>query len=369
MPKFANNYLNIFLKMKNDALTDIAIEQVTSSKIHEVDFENLTFGSVFTDHMLVCDYKDNDWGAPEIIPYQPLQIAPSARVFHYGQAVFEGMKAYKDENDALWLFRPDENFKRLNLSAKRLAIPEVPEAVFFEGMRTLLTLERNWIKKGVGNSLYIRPFLIATQPSVLAAPADAYKFMIICSPAQSYYTGDVRVKIAEHYSRAANGGIGFAKAAGNYAGQFYPTRLAREEGFQQVVWTDASTHEYMEEAGTMNIFFRIKDTLLTAPANDRILDGVTRKSVIALAEDMGIPMDIRPIKVSEIVSAAKNGTLMEIFGSGTATVINPILGFSHGDNAYELPTVKNPYASIFKKSIMDIQYNLSEDKFSWRYKV
>lgn len=369
LPKFANNYLNIFLKMKNDALADIAIEQVTSSKIHEVDFENLTFGSIFTDHMLVCDYKDNDWGAPEIIPYQPLQIAPSARVFHYGQAVFEGMKAYKDENDTLWLFRPDENFKRLNLSAKRLAIPEIPEAVFFEGMRTLLKLERNWIKKGIGNSLYIRPFLIATQPSVLAAPADAYKFMIICSPAQSYYTGEVRVKIAEHYSRAANGGIGFAKAAGNYAGQFYPTRLAKEEGFQQVVWTDASTHEYMEEAGTMNIFFRIKDTLVTAPANDRILDGVTRKSVIALAEDMGIPMDIRPIKVSEILSAAENGTLMEIFGSGTATVINPILGFSHGDKTYELPTVKNPYASIFKKSIMDIQYNLSEDKFGWRYKV
>ncbi|MCB0375968.1 MAG: branched-chain amino acid aminotransferase, partial [Sinomicrobium sp.] len=281
--------------MKNDTLTNIEIRKAKVSKIHEVDFKNISFGSIFTDHMLVCDYKDGSWRTPRIIPYQPLQIAPSARVFHYGQAVFEGMKAYKDEHGDMWLFRPDENFKRINKSARRLAIPEIPEAVFFEGMRTLLKLESDWIKTGTGNSLYIRPFIIATQPSVLASPANEYKFMIICSPAQAYYTGEVRVKIAEHYSRAANGGFGFAKAAGNYAGQFYPTSLAREKGFQQIIWTDADTHQYLEEAGTMNVFFRINDTLITAPANDRILDGVTRKSVIALAEDFGIAVEVRPV--------------------------------------------------------------------------
>ncbi len=355
--------------MKNDTLTNIEIEEIKTSKIDEVDFNNLVFGSVFTDHMFMCDYKNGVWQVPKILPYQPLSLAPSARVFHYGQAVFEGMKAYKDDNDEIWLFRPNDNLKRINISAKRLAIPEISETLFFEGLKTLLRMDKDWIKKGIGNSLYIRPFLIATQPGVMASPANEYKFLIICSPAQSYYAGKVNVKIAQHYSRAADGGIGYTKAAGNYAGQFYPTSLAREMGFQQIIWTDASTHEYLEEAGTMNIFFRIGDTLITAPFNDRILDGITRKSVIALAEEKGIPMEVRPIKVQEIVNASENGTLMEMFGSGTAAVINPIKGFGYNDKFYKLPTPDSSYASMLKKAITDIQYNISEDKFGWRYKV
>lgn len=355
--------------MTRETIQNIAVEKSKESRIGEVDFDNLVFGSVFTDHMFVCDYEDGEWKNPKVVPYQPLTLDPSARVFHYGQAVFEGMKAYRDDNDQVWLFRPDENFHRINKSCARLAMPEFPENYFFEGLKTLLEQDQEWIKKGFGNSLYIRPFVIATQAGVMASPANAYKFIIICSPAQAYYAGEVRVKIADHYSRAASGGFGFAKAAGNYAGQFYPTNLAKEEGYQQVIWTDANTHEYLEEAGTMNIFFRIDDTLVTCPISDRILDGVTRKSVIDVAEDMGITVEVRPIKVQEIIDAAENGRLKEIFGSGTAAVITRVLGFGYKENKWELPKPEKPYADEIKQRIMDIQYNKAEDKFGWRYKI
>ena len=348
---------------------NLVIEKAKTSKIDQVNFENLSFGTVFTDHMFTCDFKDGMWQTPKIIPYQPLMMEPSSRVFHYGQAVFEGMKAYKDDEGGVWLFRPDENFNRINRSSARLAMPEFPEEYFFEGLKTLLQLDYDWIKPGIGNSLYVRPFVIASQAGILAAPSTEYKFIIICSPAQSYYGGEVRVKIAEKYSRAADGGFGYAKAAGNYAGQFYPTNLAQKEGFQQVIWTDANTHEYIEEAGTMNIFVRIEDKLITCPVSDRILDGVTRKSVIALAEDQGIEVEIRPIKVQELLDGMKNNTLKELFGSGTAAVINPILGFGYKEERFELPKLDDSYASRFKKQLLDIQYNKAEDKFGWRYPV
>ncbi len=347
----------------------ITIEKAKASKIGQVDFNNLSFGEVFTDHMLVCDYKNGAWESPRIIPYQPLVMEPSARVFHYGQAVFEGMKAYRDDEGGVWLFRPDENFRRINSSCKRLAMPEFPEEYFFEGLTELLKLDQDWIKPGVGNSLYIRPFVIASEPGIIAAPSKQYKFMIICSPAQAYYGGEVRVKIAEKFSRAADGGFGYAKAAGNYAGQFYPTNLAKEEGFQQVVWTDANTHEYIEEAGTMNIFVRLGDKLLTCPTSDRILDGVTRKSVIALAKDMGIDLEIRPVAVKELLKGMEDGSLKELFGAGTAAVISPILGFGYQGKRYELPKVKEAYASRLKQQLIDIQYNRAEDRHGWRHKV
>lgn len=355
--------------MTKEIIQNIPVEKAATTRINEVDFNNLTFGAVFTDHMFECDFEDGEWKSPMIKPYQPLTLDPSARVFHYGQAVFEGMKAYRDDNDEIWLFRPDENFNRINKSCQRLAMPEFPEAYFFEGLKALLEQDKEWIKKGFGNSLYIRPFVIATQSGVMASPANAYKFLIICSPAQSYYGGEVRVKIADHYSRAASGGSGYAKAAGNYAGQFYPTNLAKEEGFQQVIWTDANTHEYLEEAGTMNIFFRIDDRLITCPISDRILDGVTRKSIITMAKDMGIEVEERPIKVEEVLEAAKNGSLKEIFGSGTAAVITPILGFGYKGEKWELPKLDTPYAGQIKNRILEIQYNKAEDKFGWRYKV
>jgi len=222
----------------------LKITKVASSKINGVDFENIDFGKIFTDHMFVCNYKDGKWQQPEIKPYGPIQLDPSARVFHYGQAVFEGMKAYKDANGDAFLFRPDENLKRINKSSERLAMPAFPEEYFNTGLSELLKLDKDWIKPGMGNSLYIRPFVIATEASVMATEANSYTFFIICSPVKSYYSGEVDVLISDYYSRSASGGIGYAKAAGNYAGQFYPTNLAKEKGYQQIIWTDSSSHKY-----------------------------------------------------------------------------------------------------------------------------
>ena len=350
---------------------NIRVEKATPSRINEVNFDKLTFGTTFTDHMFECDYKDGEWKNPAIRPYGPLTISPAAKVFHYGQAVFEGMKAYKDDTNRVFLFRPEENFNRINKSSVRMAIPEFPRDIFFEAMHKLMELDRDWVQPGEGNSLYIRPFVMATQVGVSAAPANEYKFMILMSPAQAYYTGDVKVMVAQKYSRAADGGVGFAKAAGNYGAQFYPTNLAREKGFQQIIWTDSNEHRYLEEAGTMNVFFRINDTLLTAPISDRILDGVTRKSVLTLAEHEGIPTDVRRIEISELVEAAKNGSLKEIFGAGTAAVISPVSAFSYDDFEYTLPKQgdDDSYAKRFKGKLMDIQQNRAEDPFGWRYEV
>lgn len=355
--------------MSTTQTSKIEINKAATSKINEVDFENLSFGSVFTDHLFECDFKNGEWQKPVIKPYAPFLLEPSARVFHYGQAIFEGMKAYKDDNNDIWLFRPDENYRRFNSSAVRMAMPEVPEDIFMEGLNQLLKLDEAWIKKGLGNSLYIRPFMIATGAGVVANPSDEYKFMIILSPAKSYYSGEVKVLIAEHFSRAANGGIGAAKAAGNYAAQFYPTSLANKEGFQQVIWTDDATHTKLEEAGTMNVFFRINDTLLTAPTSERILDGITRKSLIEMAKKEGITVDVRPVLVSELVEAAKNGSLKEIFGAGTAAVVNPIIGFSYQGTYYELPKIENSVALRLKEELTNIQHKLAEDTFGWTVKV
>ena len=348
---------------------NISIEKSDSTKINSVDFSNLDFGKVFTDHMFVCDFENGEWQAPKITPYQAMTFEPSARVFHYGQAVFEGMKAYKDDDGKVFLFRPKQNFKRINKSAARLSMPAFPENYFFEGLEALLKLDNEWIKPGIGNSLYIRPFVIATEPAISASPANSYRFMIICSPAQSYYNSPVRVLVAEKFSRSANGGVGAAKAAGNYAAQFYPTSLAQKEGFQQIIWTDADTHTYLEEAGTMNVFFRINDTLITAPVSDRILDGITRKSIIQLAEDLGIACEVRQIKVEEIKTAAKDGSLKEVFGAGTAAVISEISAFQHKDELFEISGAEDSYAKLFKQTLMDIQYNVSEDAHGWRREV
>ena len=355
--------------MSSTNTLEIDVVHALTSKIESVDFENLAFGNTFTDHMLVCDFKEGAWERPIIKPYEPFMIDPSAKVFHYGQAIFEGMKAYKDEADSVWLFRPDENFKRFNKSAKRMAMPEVPETIFIDGLKTILEIEKNWVKKGLGNTLYIRPFMIAIGSGVIAQPSSQYRFMIILSPAKSYYSGEVKVIIAEHYSRAANGGIGAAKAAGNYSAQFYPTKLANDRGFQQIIWTDDATHTKLEEAGTMNVFFRINDTLLTAPTSERILDGVTRKSLIELAKRDGLNVEVRSVLVEELVNAAKDGSLKEIFGAGTAAVVNPIIGFSYQDIYHELPKIEKSFALQLKEDLTKIQYKLAEDTFGWTVKI
>jgi branched-chain amino acid aminotransferase len=350
-------------------MTSIKITKTKNSKLQTTDFENLGFGKVFSDHMLICDYKNGSWGEPEIVPFQPMSLMPSAKIFHYGQSIFEGMKAYKDNASNTWLFRPVENFIRLNKSAKRLAIPEIPKNIFFDGLKELLKIDNDWIPNLDGCSLYIRPIVFATGEGFHASPADSYRFLIATAPSGPYFSGQVKVLIEEKYSRSANGGVGFAKAGGNYAGQFYPTQLAIEKGYNQVIWTDDNSHEYIEEAGAMNIFVRINDTLITGPTSDRILDGVTRKSIIDIANKEGIPVEIRKFKVSEIIEASKNNTLKEMFGAGTAAVISPISVFGFRNKDYKLPEIENSYATTLKKLITDIQTNKTNDKFGWRFLV
>jgi branched-chain amino acid aminotransferase len=347
----------------------ITVEKSKISKIGQVDFNNLPFGQEYSDHMLVCDYENGKWQAPKIIPYQNISLDPSAKIFHYGQSVFEGMKAYKDDLGSIWLFRPLDNQKRLNISAKRLAMPELPESHFMEGLEALLLLEKDWIPTTKDSSLYISPFIFASGNGFHASPADKYKFIIACSPSGPYFGGKLKVLIEQQYSRSANGGVGFAKAGGNYAGQFYPTNLAIEKGYQQVIWTDDTSHEFIEEAGAMNIFIRINDTLITAPTSDRILDGITRKSIIEIARDQGIAVEIRNISVHEIVEASENGSLKEMFGAGTAAVISPIAGFGYKEKDFMLPELESPFAAKLKKQITDIQYNRANDKFCWRHAV
>ncbi len=355
--------------MSNAITTNLEVIRSKTTKIHDVDFDNLGFGKVYTDHMMVCDYKNGVWNIPKITPYEPITLAPSAKIFHYGQSIFEGMKGYKDKEGNILLFRPMDNCKRLNISAKRLAIPEIPEDYFMEGLKSLLKVDSDWIPTTEGSSLYIRPFIFATGEGFHASPADEYKLIIALSPSGPYFSGKVKVLIEETYSRSANGGVGYAKAGGNYAGQFYPTQLAIDKGYNQVIWTDDTNHEYIEEAGAMNIFIRINDKLITAPTSDRILDGITRKSIIEIAKDMDIPVEVRRIRVNEVVEASKNGSLKEMFGAGTAAVISPIAGFGFRGEDFDLPLLEDNYAAKLKKRVTDIQTNKSEDPYGWRVKV
>jgi branched-chain amino acid aminotransferase len=347
----------------------IKITKVQHSKIKDVDFNSLSFGTVFSDHMLISTYKNGRWEVPEIKPFQPISLDPSAKIFHYGQSIFEGMKAYKDEHKDIFLFRPIENCRRLNISAKRLAIPELPEDYFMDGLKALLKIDREWIPTQAGSSLYVRPFIFASGTGFHASPADEYTFIIATAPSGSYFSGKVRVRIEEKYARAANGGVGYAKAGGNYAGQFYPTQLALKAGYNQVIWTDDNTHEYIEEAGAMNVFIRIGDTLITSPTSDRILDGITRKSLIQLAQDHGIKVEVRKITVNEVIEAAKNESLKEMFGAGTAAVISPISGFGYKNEDFNLPQLDHSFAALLKKHMVDIQTNKAEDPYGWRVKV
>jgi|TARA_B110000908_G_scaffold161228_1_gene205289 branched-chain amino acid aminotransferase len=349
--------------------SNIEIQHIEKSKIDSVDFDNLPFGSVFSDHMLECDFVDGEWKTPVIKPYSPISLDPSSKIFHYGQSIFEGMKAYKDTDENTLLFRPLENFKRLNKSAERLMIPAIPEAIFMDGLKKLLEVDNQWIPTNDGSSLYIRPFMFASGNGFHASPANAYKFIICTAPSGAYFAGEIKVLIEEKYARAANGGVGFAKAGGNYAAQFYPTQLAIEKGYNQVIWTDDNTHQYIEEAGAMNIFIRINDTLITSPTSDRILDGITRKSIIQIANDLGLTMEVRKITVSEVIVAAQAGSLQEMFGAGTAAVISPIAGFGYQNTDYELPKLEESYASLLKKTITDLQTNKTEDPYGWRVQL
>ena len=339
------------------------------SNIKNVDFNNLKFGANFSDHMLICVHKNGSWGEAEIKPYQPINMTPGTQVFHYAQSVFEGMKAFKTGEGKVLLFREEDNFNRLNKSAKRICIPEIPKEIFMEGLHEILSLDADWIKEGDNFSLYIRPFIFASGQCIKATISDEYTFMIICSPTTTYYAGNMNVLLEQAYTRAVKGGTGSVKAAGNYAASFYPTKLAKEKGFSQIIWTDAENHEYLEEAGTMNIWLRIGEKLITPNLGETILGGITRDSVVQLAKDMGIEVQERAISVQELKEANQNGTLKEAFGTGTAVSVIFIGSITLGGNKMQLPKQEDSYAKKLKRNLIDLQHGRLEDKYGWTTEV
>ncbi|MFC0344107.1 branched-chain amino acid aminotransferase [Epilithonimonas hispanica] len=347
------------------------IQKSTNPRISNFDPNNFSFGNVFIDHMIICEYENGKWGEVQLVPYGPIGFTPAMMGVNYGQACFEGMKAYKDKDGQVFLFRPEKNFERINKSAKRLAIPEISEEIFLEGLKALVDIDRDWIPYGEGTSLYLRPLLFATEEALKARISEKYMFAIVATPAKSYYTAPVSVKISDHYSRAASGGVGAAKAAGNYAASFYPTQLAIEEGYDQIIWTDDCSHEYFEESGTMNVFVRINDTIYTPSTSDKILDGVTRDSFIKLAEKRGINLVIGDVKVSDVIEAQKNGTLKEVWGVGTAVVTSIFEALGYQGERLELPKLSDEesFAVQLKNDLVNIQTNQAEDPFGWRVLV
>ena len=349
---------------------NISIKKVQNSRISEVDFSNIPFGRIYADHMFIADYADGEWTDLRIVPYENLSLAPASSVIHYGQSIFEGLKAYKKNTGETVVFRPLENAKRLNRSAERMCIPEVPEELFMHAMTELLKVDHAWIPNKAGTALYVRPFVFAMDDYIGIKASDKYRFMIITCPVGSYYSEPVKVKIETEFTRAAQGGTGYAKAAGNYAGSLYPARLAQKKGYHQLVWTDANTHQYIEESGTMNIMFVINDTLITPEAGSTILKGITRDSVLTLAREWGMKVEERRVSVKEIVEAAKNGSLQEAFGAGTAATIANIALIGHDGTDYQLPEISNrKFSNKVLKALDAIKSGEADDQFHWLYNV
>lgn len=357
--------------MINEEIDNISIQKTTQSKLPLVDFDNIVFGQHFADHMFIADYKDGEWKDLRIEPYKEISLSPACAAIHYGQAIFEGMKAFKNKQGEITLFRPQENAKRINRSASRLCMPEIPEDIFMEGVRQLVQIDADWVPSQEGCSLYVRPYMFASEQLLGVRPANEYKFMIFSAPVGAYYSGDIHVKIETKYSRAAEGGVGFAKAAGNYAASLYPAQLGQKEGFKQLIWTDAKTHEYIEESGTMNIFFYIDDQLITPSLDyETTLDGITRDSVLTVARDMGVTVEERRVSVKEVVEAANTGRLKDVFGTGTAATIAQVASITYNNERYDLPPIESRELSNKIGGIMQgIKRGRLEDKYNWIYKI
>ncbi|MBI3135463.1 MAG: branched-chain amino acid aminotransferase [Bacteroidetes bacterium] len=350
---------------------NIKVTKTQSSRIKTIDFDNLPFGKYFADHMMVMDYADGKWGEPQIVPFGNIEIHPATSALHYGQSIFEGLKAQRNEKGEVVVFRPDMNAKRFKESAERMCMVPVSEEIFLEGIRALIELDREWVPTKPGTSLYIRPFLFATDDYVGIRPSEKYKFMIINSPVGSYYSEPVKVKIETHYTRAAEGGVGRAKNAGNYGASLYPAKLGQEKGYRQLLWTDAKTHTLIEESGTMNIMFIINDVLITpSEERDTILKGITKRSVIEIAKDWGVKVEERDISVAEVMAAIENGTLQDAFGAGTAATIAPIVAIGYEDKEYALPSMESRTLSHkIATYISDYKAGKIEDKFNWLMRI
>ncbi len=356
--------------MLNETLS-LKITKSDNSRINSVDWDNLPFGKVFSDHILVMEYKGGTWHQPEIKPFESFNLHPATSALHYGQSIFEGMKANKTSQGDVLIFRPEINESRFAESCSRMCMPVLPEGMFTELIRRVVELDRNWIPNREGYSLYIRPFMFATDDFIGIKPSETYKFVIFTCPVGAYYTQPVNVKIEEYYTRAAEGGVGRAKTAGNYAASLYPAKLAQEQGFHQLIWTDAKEHRYIEESGTMNIVFEIGGKLITpSEDSDTILRGVTKRSVVEIAKSWGVEVEERKVTVDEIIEGLRNGTVTDAFGAGTAATIAHIAKIGFRDEIFELPPVEQrELSNKIKDYLNDLKTGKVEDEFNWCLRV
>jgi len=348
----------------------IEIQKTTKSRLSQVDFRDIPFGKVYADHMFMADFRDGDWKNLRVVPYGKMQVSPATPAIHYGQSIFEGLKAYKNEQNEALVFRPLDNWKRMNISAERMCMPYLPEDIFMEGMRTLIDMDRDWIPTTDGSSLYIRPFMFSADEYIGIRPSLDFTFMIINSPVGPYYSTPVKVRIETKYSRVAEGGTGFAKAGGNYGSSLYPAKVAQEQGYHQLIWTDSREHKYVEESGTMNLMFVFDDTLVTPSLGDTILRGITRDSVLALAKSWGMKTEERKISVEELVDGLQSGRVKEAFGAGTAATIAHIELIGHEGKNYYLPPVElRKFSTRVLDELDGMKRGTRKDLFGWVHTV
>jgi branched-chain amino acid aminotransferase len=344
----------------------IEVKKTNHSRLNEVDMNDLQFGRYVSDHMFICSYNNGEWQKPAIVPFQNLSLSPTTLALHYGQSIFEGMKAFRMHDGRINLFRVEKHYERLNKSLYRMCMPEIQYDLFVNALQQLISVDKGWVPSIKGSSLYIRPFVFASEAKFGVKVSDEYQFIIFTGPVQSAFQRPIIVKVERKYIRAAKGGTGYAKCAGNYGGAFYPTQLAREEGFDQIIWTDASHHEYIEESGFMNLMFVINGKLITPPLSDSILDGITRDSILHIARGYGFPVEERPISLTEIIQAFKDGSMEEAFGTGTAAVVAPIASISIDGITYTLPEyVNDTIHTQLKDELEAIRSGLKDDIYNW----
>lgn len=351
----------------NDTL-DMTITKAEQSRLTVTDFSQLPFGKVFSDHMFIAEYDNGSWGNLQVLPYGPIPMSPAISALHYGQAIFEGMKAYRLENGKISVFRPEKNFERFNKSAVRMSMPEISKEIFMQGIAALIDIDERWVPAQEGYSLYIRPVMFATDPYLGVKPSDKYTFALLTTPTGPYYSKALKVKIETEYTRADDGGVGYAKTAGNYARSLYPFAEAQKEGFDQLIWTDAATHEFIEEAGTANLIFVLNGKLVTPSVRSTVLDGVTRDTIIQLAKKAGVEVEERRVSVKEVIAGIENGTLTDAFAAGTAATVTPIGEIGYQGKTYTLtdPATRTISAGI-AKALNDIRYGLAPDEFGWNW--
>lgn len=348
----------------------IATQRTERSRLADTDLDNIKFGRVFSDHMFLMEYADGEWRTPNIVPFADMRMSPAALVLHYSQTIFEGLKAYRSEDGRVNLFRPQANIQRMNRSAERMCMPTIPEDLFLEALIELVKLDKEWIPKGEDAALYIRPFMFASDEYIGVRPSDGYRFIIFTCPVRAYYNDAVRVKVETEYSRAFPGGTGEAKCGGNYAGGLYPAMKGAQQGYHQLVWTDGLSHKYIEESGTMNVFFNIDGTLITPALDGTILRGVTRDSIIRIARDEGVKVEERQVSVEEILVAARNGRLRAAYGAGTAATIAHIASIAFGDEVFSLPNVEDrKIANLVGTKLDDIRRGRITDPYGWMVPV